>query len=404
MNHYLYLGFEAGSRGRYSLGGDGVLLARNEAIGAQGEGDFTQEAGRNSTWNMVLGSDVGGIGTYALRGGVLRAKQEGIGLYGTGTFTQTGGENRIRDLLILGVYRGSSGEYLLRGGTLETGSLEVTRRGTFTQTGGKFTSGPLINAGEVNMEGGLVNVTGDLHNQNFGQLNISVDATFPGNTTNDGTIKTTDATVTWDGKFSNNGIYISDPSTQIFTDLVVGPEGCLVGYSQDLFVVTGDLEVHSTQNYQWQTDQATLQFLTVINNTDTEITNVHAFQVPGEDRGPDGGAHNFRWGTLIVEGVSVHLLDGNQTNQGSALYVGHIEGLEIDENTLTVLNIYGPEGLYLYYDPVLNPDLQGLIYSLRGINSQVGGKMMPTPVPASVLLLGTGLLGLGAIGWRRKRG
>jgi hypothetical protein len=231
-----------------------------------------------------------------------------------------------------------------------------------------------------------------------------VDATFPGNTTNDGTIKTTDATVTWDGKFSNNGIYISDPSTQIFTDLVVGPEGCLVGYSQDLFVVTGDLEVHSTQNYQWQTDQATLQFLTVINNTDTEITNVHAFQVPGEDRGPDGGAHNFRWGTLIVEGVSVHLLDGNQTNQGSALYVGHIEGLEIDENTLTVLNIYGPEGLYLYYDPVLNPDLQGLIYSLRGINSQVGGKMMPTPVPASVLLLGTGLLGLGAIGWRRKRG
>jgi hypothetical protein len=236
-----------------------------------------------------------------------------------------------------------------------------------------------------------------------------VDASFPGNTTNNGTIKITDATVTWGGTFTNNGAYISDPSTQVFGDLVVGPRGVLVGYSQDLFVVTGNLEIHSTQNDTWQTDQAILQFANMASNSDTQQINnteqilVHQFHIPGADLGPGGGAHNFRWGTLVVDGVTVHILDGNPQNQGSALYVGQLQGLKIDENSQTVMNIFGFEGLHLYYDPYLNPELHGLTYNLMGLN-QDGGQLVPTPVPASVLLLGSGLLGLGLLGRRRQRG
>ncbi|MGQ9687388.1 MAG: hypothetical protein ACUVXF_01160 [Desulfobaccales bacterium] len=44
------------------------------------------------------------------------------------------------------------------------------------------------------------------------------------------------------GTFSNNGADISYPSQQTFDNLVVGETGYLVGFSQDIFEVTGDFE------------------------------------------------------------------------------------------------------------------------------------------------------------------
>ncbi len=44
-------------------------------------------------------------------------------------------------------------------------------------------------------------------------------------------------------------------------------------------------------------------------------------------------------------------------------------------------------------------------YIIPGINGGVNGLLVAdaVPLPPSVLLLGSGLLGLGAMGWRRKR-
>ncbi len=404
ISDYLYVGYNEGSEGSYSLGGEGILAAQNEVIGRRGEGSFIQDGGSNRTDNLVVGSARGGRGSYLLSGtGSVRALEETIGLFGAGSFTQTGGENRVTNALRLAVNRTATGEYLLEGGTLRSGSLEVGRRGVFTQTGGTFQTGALSNVGEVNLEGGKTKVTGEVTNASTGTLNISHNMKFPGDVTNEGTIKTTGATVTWGGHFTNLGAYISDPSKQTFQDLVVGETGYLVGFSQDTFVVRGDFENRSTQNQLWQTDQAVLRFRTVLGQSDTEQISIHNFWLAGADLGPGGGAHNFRWGTLNVMGVTVNLLDGNPQNQGSALYVGKIRGLEIDEATGTILNIYALAGLNLYYNPSLNPELEGLTYSLYGINGQPGGLLVPTPVPASVLLLGSGLLGLGLLGWRPTR-
>jgi len=400
----LILGFGQFSSGSYFLGYQGELEAASQYIGWYGAGSFTQFwAANNVKDNLYLGFQATGSGTYDLMShSQLYAANQYIGYEGIGHFTQTGGNNRVYNKLFLAWSSSSTGTYLLGGGALQIdGSMEVGTGGTFTQTGGTLKSGPLNNAGTVNFAGGNVDV-GHITNKSSGHLNISTDLTL-GSADNYGVIKTTGATVVWQGIFLNAGAYISDPSTQTFADLEVTPTGYLVGYSQDLFVVRGDLKVHSAQHFLWKTDQATLQFVS------DDVDNLHDFYVPGADRGPGGGSDNFKWGTLIlgefdergnlINGQTVHFFDGNPRNLGTALYLGKIEGLDYDPITLMVANLLGFEGLNIYYDPFFNPYLGGLTYNLTR-----GGHLVATPLPASVLLLGSGLLGLGLLGWRKKRG
>jgi hypothetical protein len=83
----------------------------------------------------------------------------------------------------------------------------------------------------------------------------------------------------------------------------------------------------------------------------------------------------------------------------AALYVGVITGVDFTGTTAT--NIFGTtEVLNIYYDPTQtdNAYLGGFTYAF----ASGSGQLIPTPVPASVLLLGSGLLGLGLLGRRRK--
>lgn len=98
--------------------------------------------------------------------------------------------------------------------------------------------------------------------QNFNDINASGPAsnTIDGDVTNNGTIKTTDTTLTVTGTLTNNGVYISDPSDNIFGNIVVGSDGYLVGGLDDRFIVHGDFTNNSTQASLWDTGLSTLIF------------------------------------------------------------------------------------------------------------------------------------------------
>lgn len=145
----------------------------------------------------------------------------------------------------------------------------------------------------------------------------------------------------------------------------------------------------------------------------------HLLYLPGADQGRTraGYTDNFAWGSLDLRGQTLTLVDGNDT-PGGAPYVGRLLGVTLSGNTVN--DIMGSNGLYIYYDLFLNPDLGGLTYDLAG-----GGWLAPvadeflalnrdlqlgqtiqiqTPLPASCWLFLSGLVGLGLLGRKKLRG
>jgi hypothetical protein len=200
---------------------------------------------------------------------------------------------------------------------------------------------------------------------------------FHGPVVNRGVLKVTDSEVRFEARFTGLGAYVSDPSDNYFTDLVIGSTGYLVGGPGDRFFVTGDFISASTQNTLWSTAEAYLEFRTGVDAQ-------HAFHLTGADLGPvpAGYGDNFAWGTLhIAAGNALELVDGNAA-AGGALYVREITGAALSGTGVTNVSVSGAGPLFVYYDPSepANAYLGSLTYDFGG-----NGQLVPigaAPVPA----------------------
>lgn len=273
-------------------------------------------------------------------------------------------------------------------------------------------SGSIMTGGLTNNSGGKVyltgtgngdmgnRVTGDVTNNSGGTMVVEYDpAVFTGNVTNNGTFKVTATHYTCLGTFTAGGGFISDPAQNYFTDLVINPQGYLVGGEvngiRDQFFISNDFINQSQQTTLWNTVAADLAFTTGTADND------HQFLLPGADLGGarEGFNNNFAWGSLDITGQDIYLADGNADTAGAAQYVGLLLGALLNGDE--VINIFGANGLDIFYDPLLagNAYLGGLVYDLQN-----GGYLAPvthTPLPPTLWMVLSGLAGLGML--RRRK-
>ncbi|HCY11408.1 MAG TPA: hypothetical protein DHU82_09130 [Deltaproteobacteria bacterium] len=344
----------------------------------------------------------GNIGNAINNTGVIEATGGTLSLSGAvtnaagGTIAATSG-NKV---LAMNGLAANNGLISLAGGTFDTNNKTMTNDGQITGYGTLRTGG-LTNNGDMTLTGGAATVNGPVTNAASGKIEAAHSpAVFTGDVTNWGLFKTTNATVTFAGSYTENGTYISDPSDNYFNDLIIGSGGYLVGGAGDNFFVGNDFLNGSAQNASWDTALAYLEF---INGADL----LHDFTLAGADLGAimGGYADNFAWGTMnLAAGNLLALADGNSTN-GGALYLTEILGLDI--TGADVNNVTG-NGFNIYYMANVsgNSYLNGSTYSLLGggwLTPVFEPASAPVPEPSTFVLIAGGGLGLLALRRRMNR-
>jgi hypothetical protein len=272
-------------------------------------------------------------------------------------------------ILVANGMNANAGLISLAGGTFDTNGTALTNNGKIAGYG-VFATGGLSNTGNMTLSGGTATVNGNVTNQIGAKIEVAqTPAVFTGNVVNNGIFKTTNTTVTFVGSYTENGAYISDPSTNHFTDLHIGATGYLAGGAGDEWHTSGTFTNNSQQNTLWNTSDASL-FLNGSGSRNLYLA--------GSDLGAlsSGYTDNFAWGEFSLgSGVSVNILDGNAAS-GAALYVGLFEldgGIEQLNNIFSDYNIY------------YNPQLAGNAYlNDQTFNLNGEGFLMP----ASSVMLG----------------
>lgn len=426
----LTIGAQKNGNGTYILDTAGNdLTAANEVVGDAGTGLFTQGTSGGSdnkiTGTLTLGKSAGGTGTYQMSGGTstLEAQTEIIGAAGSGTFNQKNGTNTVTGDLGIGSTNQGSGTYNLSGGTLKAGTetlgndpclfsscpvpgiinqtggdnlvgiLTLTSGSNYSLSGGNLFATNIVNNGKLDLFGTGVLKTASITVGSSGVMTVSgtsVTLSVGVSTTNNGLIIENGLgngnKVNW-GDFTGNARITIDPATNVFTNLTMLANGVIQAVAGSQFDVSGNFVNLSTQNTLWDTGGAELEF---------NGSGMQTFDLAGQNG--FGFSDNFAWGTLLIDpGVILNLGIGS----GDALYVNSLLGLAISGNTIT--NIDGAQGLFIYYNAADNPSLNGN-YNLTGGGELIAaGGPAPTPEPSTLLLFGTGLLGLAGMSLRKKR-
>ncbi|MDV6340997.1 PEP-CTERM sorting domain-containing protein [Nitrosomonas sp. Is24] len=410
----LFIGYDGGV-GTYNLSA-GDLLADSEFVGSGryfdniGSGYFTQSGGTHTVIHDFIVGNYFGSASYYLSAGSLSVSSEfiGGGVFSSGTFIQSGGTNTVSDILSIGSGVESTGKYDLNAGSLSVGSEFIgggpccsastgtfnqtggvhtiaglmTNNGVYNHSGGAFVVGAIDNSGTITQTGGTMTVNGNVTNTASGKIEIANSpAIFTGDVVNNGQFKTTHTTVTFSGTYTENGSYISDPSINNFTNIIIGTSGYLVGGTGDEWHITGSFENHSLQNTLWNTANAGLFF---------DGSGLKSLYLAGIDEGasPFGFTNNFAFGSLfLAQGAELNILDGNAT-PGAAMYV---EQFNLAGGVSQLSSIHSDYNIY--YNPALagNAYLLGKTYALDG-----GGLLMaavPEPETYAMLLAGLSVLG-----------
>ena len=284
----------------------------------------------------------------------------------------------------------NAGTIYLAGGAFDNNSHALSNTGQISGFG-TFRASSFSNTGDLHFTGGTTLVNGSLTNQAGGTLQVSYNpATFTGNVVNQGFIKTTATTVTWTGSFTNNGTYLSDPSTQVFQDITLGTHGALQGGVGDVFVVTRNMVNNSQANTLFDLSAAKLSFSAGSHNLVWSAANLGATAA--------GYQNNFAVGSFELASGGSLILSGTGSPGINALYV---HGLLLGGGLSQIASIQSG-GLNIYYDPgeTANAFLHGATYGLAG-----GGNLMAVaavPEPESYALWLAGIALTGGIAYRRR--
>ena len=165
----LYLGRNLGESGTLNIYSGSLAVETDQWIGFHGDGTVNQYGGTNTvgtdgSWYdyLYLATYENTEGKYVLWDGTLIADREYIGLSGDGEFVQNGGLNKVHKILWIGYDTGSSGMYIMTGGS-DGGTLDV-RNGTIILGSGD-SPGTLVLDGGVAIANELVHPTGATFSQ-----------------------------------------------------------------------------------------------------------------------------------------------------------------------------------------------------------------------------------------------
>ena len=220
----LYLGHGATGSGTLAItnGGSVSTIGGGLAVSTGSTGTVTVD-GAGSSWNTTTGNLT-------------------VGEYGAGSLNVSNGATVSAPALMIAANAGSTGTVTVDGGTLNAPTLTINTGGTVnfnssSLTAGAINSSTISNAGQFTINT-REPIAGSADVRTLGaavanlatghiDVNLANDAsvTFTGPVTNDGLFKVTQLTGTsggvtsFTGTFTNNGTFISDPTTTHFTDL-----------------------------------------------------------------------------------------------------------------------------------------------------------------------------------------
>jgi hypothetical protein len=199
----------------------------------------------------------------------------------------------------------------LLGGTLATPTLTNASGGNITGFG--QITGNLINQGSVSFYA-PTQIVGNLTNAASGTFAVTnVQTVVTGAGLNQGTIHVTKGAVIFQGGLTNNGTYISDPSTNYFTDWTIGTTGSVSGGAGDNFYVSGNFTNTSTQTGTWNTSASLLGFQGGVSHQATVA----------------GTVGQFGWGTIQINAGDSVTVNGNSLTAASTVNNGslfHVSG------------------------------------------------------------------------------